>query len=235
MFENILFVIPARGGSKGVPKKNIKLFLGKPLIHYSIEYARLFVQDSNICVSTDDEEIIACVRQIGIDVPFVRPDNLATDTSDTFNVLKHALNYYLLNENRQFEGVVLLQPTSPMRERKHLEEAMNLWNTETEMVVSVSVSESSPYFTLFEEDNNGFLKVCMGDGSLTRRQDAPTIYEYNGSIYIIKSDILQLKNSFKEITKKVKYVMDCYYSIDIDTIDDWKYAEYKYAKINEKY
>jgi CMP-N,N'-diacetyllegionaminic acid synthase len=235
MFENILFIIPARGGSKGVPKKNVKLFLGKPLIHYSIEYARLFVPDSNICVSTDDDEIIACIRQIGIDVPFIRPNNLATDTSDTFSVLQHALNHYLLNENRQFEGVVLLQPTSPMRERKHLEEAIKLWNKETEMVVSVSEAESSPYFTLFEEDNNGFLKICMGDGSFTRRQDAPTIYEYNGSIYIIRSDILQLKNSFKEITKKIKYVMDCHYSIDIDTIDDWNYAEYKYAKINEKY
>lgn len=230
MFKNTLFIIPARGGSKGVPKKNIKLFLGKPLIHYSIEYARLFVPDSNICVSTDDDKIITCVKEIGLDVPFIRPDNLATDTSDTFSVLKHALKHYFVNENRQFEAVVLLQPTSPIRERKHLEEAIQLWHKETEMVVSVCETESSPYFTLFEEDKNGFLKICMGDGSFTRRQDTPTIYEYNGSIYVINASILEEKDAFKEITKRVKYVMDSYYSIDIDTIDDWDYAEYKYAK-----
>ena len=144
--------------------------------------------------------------------------------------MKHALKHYFVNENRQFEAVVLLQPTSPIRERKHLEEAIQLWHKETEMVVSVCETESSPYFTLFEEDKNGFLKICMGDGSFTRRQDTPTIYEYNGSIYVINASILEEKDAFKEITKRVKYVMDSYYSIDIDTIDDWDYAEYKYAK-----
>lgn len=235
MFENTLFIIPARGGSKGLPKKNTKPFLGKPLIHYSIEYARLFVPDENICLTTDDENIIACANEIGLDVPFLRPDYLATDTADTFSVLKHAFQYYMNMHPDKFKLVVLLQPTSPLREKYHFEEAIKLYNDEIEMVVSVCETKSNPYITLFEEDIDGFLKICKGDGRYTRRQDVPITYEYNGSIYIINSTVLHTKTAFKEITQKVKYVMDDYFAVDIDTPDDWNYAEFKYSKRNEKH
>lgn len=230
MFDNLLFIIPARGGSKGIPKKNIKLFLGKPLIQYSIEFARNFVSDNNICLTTDDEEIIKCAKKLHLEVPFVRPDILATDTADTFGVLKHAYSFFKNHRNKQFEAIVLLQPTSPLRETKHLEEAINLYNSDIELVVSVCESPSSPYFSMFEEEEDGFLKICKGKGIYTRRQDAPKTYEYNGSIYIINKVAIETKNSFKELTKKVKYLMDNYYDTDIDTLEDWNYAEYKYLK-----
>jgi len=230
MFENVLFIIPARGGSKGLPKKNIRPFLGKSLIHYSIEYARLFVSDENICLTTDDEDIVACANEIGLQVPFMRPAYLASDTSDTFSVLKHAFDYYSKKDQSKFKIVVLLQPTSPLREKCHLEEAITLYNENIEMVVSVCETKSSPYFTLFEEDAEGLLKICKGDGSFARRQDVPVTYEFNGSIYIINPNVLITKTAFNQITKKVKYVMDDYFAIDIDTIDDWNYAEFKYSK-----
>lgn len=226
MFENTLFIIPARGGSKGLPKKNIKLFLGKPLIHYSIEYARLFVPDENICLTTDDESIVNCAKEIGLEVPFLRPPNLATDTADTFSVLQHAFQYYSDKYQNKFELIVLLQPTSPIREKFHFEEAVNLYNSTVDMVVSVCKAKSNPYFTLFEEDANGLLTVCKGNNSYSRRQDTPTVYEYNGSIYIINPNVLITKTAFSEINNKIKYLMDDYFSVDLDTINDWKFAEY---------
>jgi N-acylneuraminate cytidylyltransferase len=229
MFQNTLFIIPARGGSKGIPNKNIKPFLGKPLIHYSIEYARQFVSDEFICLSTDDDQIIDCASAIGLAVPFVRPAHLASDTADTFGVLKHALAHYWSKGFRP-DAIVLLQPTSPIRAYQHLEEAMALYNPSIEMVVSACQAHSSPYFNLFEENSAGFLEISKGGGAFARRQDAPVVYEYNGSIYIINSTVFEEKKSFGEVTKKVKYLMDNYYALDIDTPEDWDYAEYKYGQ-----
>lgn len=235
MCEDLLFIIPARGGSKGLPKKNVKLFLGKPLIHYSIEYARQFTSDENICLTTDDNCIVLCANEIGLEVSFLRPDYLSDDNAETFSVLQHAFKYYSEKYPNKYKAVVLLQPTSPMREKYHFEEALKLYNNKVEMVVSVCETKSNPYITLFEEDTDGFLKICKGDGIYTRRQDAPITYEYNGSIYIINSTVFDTKTAFKEITQKVKYVMDDYFAVDIDTLDDWNYAEFKYSKKNEKY
>ena len=229
MLQDILFVIPARGGSKGIPNKNIKLFLGKPLLHYSIEYARLFAKDEHICLSTDDEKIIDCAKQIGLEVPFIRPAHLATDTADSFGVIKHCIDFYA-SKGIYFSAIVLLQPTSPMREARHLTEALALYNDQIEMVVSACKAHSSPYFNLFEENQAGFLEISKGNGQYTRRQDAPMVYEYNGSIYVINPSIFSSKQSFKDVTKKLKYVMDDYYAVDIDTMADWHYAEYKYGR-----
>jgi CMP-N,N'-diacetyllegionaminic acid synthase len=230
MYDNVLFVIPARGGSKGLPGKNIKPLLGKPLIHYSIDYARLFVSDRNICLSTDDIEVVNCAKEIGLEVEFLRPYHLSSDTADTFGVLKHAFDFKRIS-NPEIDTIVLLQPTSPFREKFHFEEAFKIYNDKIEMVVSVCQTKSNPYFTLFEEDEEGILKICKGDGRFSRRQDAPPVFEYNGSIYIINKNTLIKKNFFGEIQNKVKYLMDEKYSVDIDTIDDWNFAEYTFSKI----
>ncbi len=230
LFNGVLFVIPARGGSKGIPNKNIKDFLGKPLIYHSIEYARNFVSDEFICLSSDDNKIIKSAEQIGLNVPFVRPEKLATDFADSFSVLKHAVDFYENNRNMDIKAVVLLQPTSPIREFLHLEEAMKLYNSNTEMVVSVCESKNNPYYSIFEEDNSGFLHISKGDGSYTRRQDVPKTYEYNGSIYIINAEIFKVRSSFKDVQKKIKYVMPEKYNIDLDTLEDWNYAEYRFTR-----
>lgn len=220
-----LFVIPARGGSKGIPGKNTRPLGGKPLIHYSIEFARLFAADEDICVSTDSDSIGQSAKNINYHLPFIRPAHLAMDTAGSYEVLQHAEAFYRDN-GREYDAVVLLQPTSPFREKAHLEEALKLYSDDVDMVVSVQVSAANPYYNLFEEDAGGFLHVSKGDGGFTRRQDVPEVYAYNGSIYIINARSLRSNNSFAAFDRIIKYVMSDEYSIDLDTPADWNYAEF---------
>ncbi len=220
---NVLVIIPARGGSKGIPRKNIKLFNGKPLIYYSIDCARAICEDMDICVSTDDDEIISVVEDYGLKVPFKRPSELATDTAGTYEVLLHALDYYE-KHGRHYDIVVLLQNTSPFRSAKQVKEALSLYNDKIDMVVSVKESAANPYYCVFEEDLNGYLHVCKGDGNIFRRQDAPKVYEYNGAIYIMNALTLKTTHMHK-MKKRVKYVMDDLSSFDLDTMWEWQIAE----------
>ena len=219
----ILVIIPARGGSKGIPHKNIKPLNGKPLIHYTIDEARQIVNDEDICVSTDDFEIIKCVENYGLKVPFVRPSELATDTAGTYEVLLHALDFYE-KQGRHYEAVLLLQNTSPFRKAEQIKEALALYNDNVDMVVSVKECAANPYYCVFEEDNNGYLHVCKGDGNIFRRQDAPKVYEYNGAIYIMNAEKLKTTHMHK-MQKRVKFVMDDLSSFDLDTMWDWQMAE----------
>jgi N-acylneuraminate cytidylyltransferase len=118
-----LVIIPARGGSKRVPKKNIKLLDGKPLIYYTINAAREIFLDENICVSTDSEEVKEVVEQINLNVPFIRPDYLATDTSGSYEMILHAVEFYEAQGN-VYDVVILLQPTSPFRSAKHIKKSI---------------------------------------------------------------------------------------------------------------
>ena len=219
----ILVVIPARGGSKGIPRKNIKPFAGKPLIYYTIDTARAIVPDEDICVSTDDDEIIQVVEDYGLNVPFKRPAELATDTAGTYEVLIHAIDYYE-KQGKQFDVVLLLQNTSPFRTVEHVKEALALYNPEVDMVVSVKECLANPYYCVFEENQEGYLHICKGDGTIYRRQDAPKVYEYNGAVYVINVDSLK-KQHMHQFSKRVKYVMDERSSFDLDTMNDWMIAE----------
>lgn len=219
----ILVIIPARGGSKGIPHKNIKPLAGKPLIHYTIDVARQIVADEDICVSTDDSEIIQCVEEYGLKVPFVRPEELATDTAGTYEVLLHALNFYE-QQGKQFDIVLLLQNTSPFRTANQVKEALALYQSDIDMVVSVKECSANPYYCVFEENQDGYLKICKGDGNITRRQDAPKVYEYNGAIYAINPQSLK-QMPLNKFSRRIKYVMDEQSSLDLDTMNDWKMAE----------
>lgn len=219
----ILVIIPARGGSKGIPHKNIKPLAGKPLIHYTIDVARQIVTNEDICVSSDDPEIIQCVEDYGLKVPFVRPSELATDTAGTYEVLLHALNYYE-QQGKTYDVVILLQNTSPFRTPEQVKEALALYNSNLDMVVSVKECSANPYYSVFEENTEGFLNICKGNGNITRRQDAPKVYEYNGAIYVINPKSLKEMPLYK-FTKRIKYVMDEKSSLDLDTMNDWHMAE----------
>ena len=219
----ILVIIPARGGSKGIPHKNIKPLAGKPLIHYTIDVARQIVADEDICVSTDDSEIIQCVEEYGLKVPFVRPAELATDTAGTYEVLLHALDFYE-QQGKQFDVVLLLQNTSPFRTANQVKEALALYQSDIDMVVSVKECSANPYYCVFEENQDGYLKICKGDGNITRRQDAPKVYEYNGAIYAINPQSLK-QMPLNKFSRRIKYVMDEQSSLDLDTMNDWKIAE----------
>lgn len=219
----ILVVIPARGGSKGIPRKNIKPFAGKPLIYYTIDTARAIVPDEDICVSTDDDEIIQVVEDYGLKVPFKRPDELATDTAGTYEVLLHAIDFYE-KQGKHYDVVLLLQNTSPFRTAEHVKEALALYTPEVDMVVSVKECAANPYYCVFEESQEGYLHVCKGNGTIYRRQDAPKVYEYNGAVYVINTNSLK-KQHMHQFSKRVKYVMDDRSSFDLDTMNDWIIAE----------
>ncbi len=219
----ILTVIPARGGSKGIPHKNIKRLNGKPLIYYTIDCARAICNDEDICVSTDDAEIISVVEQYGLKVPFVRPAELASDTAGTYEVLLHALDFYE-KQGRHYDVVLLLQNTSPFRSSLHVKEALELYKPEVDMVVSVKEASSNPYYNCFEENDKGFLQISKGDGLYTRRQDVPKAYEYNGAIYVINPESLK-KMPLGKFSKRIKYVMDDIHSVDLDNMIDWIFAE----------
>jgi CMP-N,N'-diacetyllegionaminic acid synthase len=219
----ILIVIPARGGSKGVHRKNIKLLAEKPLIQYTIQASQKMFQNQQICVSTDSLEIKEVVESLGLKVPFLRPESLATDTASTYEVLEHAIEYYE-SQGYYADVLVLLQATSPFRTDKHIYEALQLFDKDCEMVVSVKETKANPYYLLKEENDEGWL-FSSKKGSFTRRQDCPKVYELNGAIYIINVKALKEKKSLTDFVRIKKYVMDEKSSHDIDSDFDWKIAE----------
>lgn len=218
----MLILIPARGGSKGVPGKNIKELGGKPLIQYTIDAAREIVPNKQIVISTDSVQIKAVVENLGLEVPFLRPAELATDIAGTYEVLLHALKFYE-QDNPSPEKIILLQPTSPFRNATHIQEALEIYHQGLDMVVSVKETASNPYYTLMEENRLGYLEKSK-EGDFTRRQDCPKVWELNGAVYIINA--ISLKSAPPHKFKKVKkYVMDERSSLDIDTNIDWLIAE----------
>lgn len=225
---NFLYLIPARGGSKGLPRKNIKPLGGRPLIEYSIEIARKFSTDDHICVSTDSQEIASIVENAGLKVPFLRPPTLSDDTANSRDVILHALDYQMNHYAIHYDAVVLLQPTSPFRKEGHLQEMIKSYSNEIDMVVSVRESHENPYFSLYEENNDGFLRVSK-PSNITRRQDAPKVFEFNGSVYIINAESIR-KKIIGEFDHIKKFVMDDIHSLDIDTEFDWHVAEMIFDK-----
>lgn len=217
-----LIIIPARGGSKGVPGKNIKLLNGKPLIQYTIEAALEVTDRENIVVSTDCAKIKIVAENLGINVPSLRPKELASDTAGTYEVLLYELAQ-LEKKDKNYAYLILLQATSPFRTGQQIREALEIFNEDLEMVVSVKATKANPYFTLKEEDENGYL-VPSKKTTSNRRQDVPKVWELNGAIYIINTKTLK-KMPLVNFTKVGKYVMDEITSLDIDTEMDWKISE----------
>lgn len=218
--DNILVVIPARGGSKGLPGKNIKDLCGKPLIAYSIDVARSITLDENICVSTDEQKIIDAVENYGLHVPFVRPAEYATDTATTNDVLLHAIDFYE-KQGKTFDKLVLLQPTSPLRTIIETKEAISLYSDNIDMVMSVIKSHAPA--VLCNDNEEGFVELVYNKKA-GGRQAIPTFYEFNGAIYVINIKALKEKG-LGGFNKRVKYVMQKESSVDIDDIYDFMLIE----------
>ncbi len=226
-----LVLIPARGGSKGIPGKNIKPLNGRPLIYYTLDAACAVASPEKICVSTDSDEIIRIVGEYGLGVAFKRPDYLATDKASSYDVIRHAIDFHEQN-GMNYDRVLLLQPTSPFRTESHIREALSLYQPGLDMVVSVKIARANPYFTLFEENNEGFL-IPSKPGNFLRRQACPAVYEYNGAIYIM--NVQSLKNGTPgSFSKMRKYVMTEEDSLDIDTNFDWIVAEVILSKRRDR-
>lgn len=216
----VLYLIPARGGSKGIPHKNIKLLNGKPLIQYSIEVARELAEDADICLSTDDLQIKDIAEGLGLKVPFLRPDYLASDSAGTSEVIVHALDFYS-QMGKEYDIVVLLQPTSPLRTVQNVKDCIALYTPEIDMITTVK--ESSVSAVLCRENTLGYLEQVIGDANV-RRQDAEKLYEYNGAVYVINAKAVKEKG-LGGFTKIRKCIMSEENSIDIDTMLDWKFVE----------
>lgn len=224
MDNSTLYIIPARGGSKGIPRKNIKRLGGKPLIHYSIEVARALAPDEMILVSTDDEEIAAVARQTGLPVDYMRPAHLATDTSGSREVILDAMDY-ADSKGIKYEKVCLLQPTSPLRTVADVKACLDLYTPRIDMVVSVVEASANPYYNCFETDPlTGYLHISKGDSLYVRRQDAPEAWQYSGAVYVINPESIRAME-LGAMPRRVGCPTDPTHCIDLDTPLDWAVAE----------
>lgn len=218
----IVAIIPARGGSKGIPRKNIKQLFGKPLIVWTIEHAKKSRYIGRITVSTEDKEIAEISKKYGAEV-IERPEELAKDETPTIDVIFHVLQV-IKAENFEPEIVVLLQPTSPLRNAQDIDNAIELFlKNDCESVVSVCEVEHSLYWSF--EIENRYLKPIFGGKYLNmRRQDLPKVYTPNGAIYVSTPEILRKYKSFY-CSKTIPYIMPPERSVDIDNEIDFMLAE----------
>jgi len=221
---NSIIIIPARKGSKGLPNKNITQLNGKPLISYSIEYAQKIKKSNDIiCVSSDDERVEKIVKKYPMVEFLIRPKILAKDNTSMESVLKHLIDKYE-KENLFFDSIVLLQPTSPIRKIKDFKLISKKFNNKVDMVVSVKKANENPYYSLFEENKDGYLFKSKSS-KITRRQDAPDVYCLNGSFFMINVNSLK-KESIFNFSKILKVEMPIERSIDIDTKYDLDYLNF---------
>lgn len=221
--KKILCVIPARGGSKGLPNKNVKNLLGKPLISYSIEHAQASKYIDRVIVSTEDDEIAATALKWGAEVPFLRPKHLASDEASTIDVLLHAIEW-AEGISYQFEVLVLLHVTTPLRSVQDVDRSIELLvDAQADSVFSVTEAHRNPYFNMIEVDAEGRPHLVK-QGSFTTRQSAPPVYDMNSSIYVWWKNILK-DRKITLLPESRIYLMPKDRSVDIDDMLDFKIAE----------
>ncbi len=231
----ILAIIPARGGSKGIRKKNIQKLLGKPLISYTITAAKNTKSINKIIVSTDDNEIKKISENIGAEVPFLRPKQISKDTSSTIEVIKHALKFLEETQSYKPDIIVLLQPTSPLRTSQLITKTINtLKKSKATSVITVSKITKHPYASFWLK--NDFLKPFKENSTkYSRRQDFPDLFFPTGAVYSFWYDTLKKFNSI--YGPKIKPIIVDDDNIDIDTLQDLFFTEMilknwkKYRKI----
>ena len=220
--------ICARGGSKGLPGKNIRLFAGKPLIVHTIQQALSCTLVDAVFVSTDDIVIADIARAAGATVPYVRPAELASDTAAKLPVIEHLVRH-LEQAGQRIARIVDLQPTSPLRETQDIMKAL-LACPDMPLTVSVRQAQDNPYFNMVERDADGDISLCKGSGK-TRRQDSPAVYALNGSIYVWRRAALaQAALGGLWSVKLGVMEMSDWKSVDIDDLSDFEYAEWLYYR-----
>lgn len=225
-----LGIIPARGGSKGIPKKNIMEIGGKPLIHYTINAAAGSEHLTDFIVSTEDEEIAGLSRDEGAKVPFVRPAELATDTASSLEVVEHALDSY--DPDGFFTHVLLLQPTTPLRKSEDIDGAIEIarrWDSES-VVSFCEIGSHHPYYMYFVEEPEAEDHPCRVKQAFDypvgmRRQEFPKAAYRNGALYLTRTDHFRRERSF--VSERITpYFMPVARSVNIDEMDDVACAEY---------
>lgn len=212
----------ARGGSKGITRKNIKLLAGKPLIHYTITEAKKSKYLSYIVVSTEDVEITNLVEKYGVDV-VKRPDELSADDTPTSHVVQHVIKFLQEKENQNFNIIVILQPTSPLRLVSDIDGAIEMFmKKKCDSVVTVSEVQHPPHWMYTIERD--VLVPIIKEKNILRRQDAPKIFQLNGAVFVTSKEYL-FKNNLIFSGETRPYIMPIERSVDIDSPLDLKLAE----------
>lgn len=228
MYKNKTFlgIIPARGGSKGLPGKNIKELCGKPLIAWSIESGLKSKYLDEVMVTTDSKDIANIAKQYCASVPFLRPDVLANDTATSFDAIKHTIEFYKNEMKKEFDYIVLLEPTSPLREARDIDIAIEqLFNSNADSIVGICKTEDqNPAFLVFKNEKDFISGYENHDMKVLRRQDIKDVYFFEGTIYISKTDVLLNKKTFYH-ENTIGYVVPKYKSLEIDDIDDFIMVE----------
>lgn len=240
VMANVVAIIPARGGSKGLPGKNTLPLLGKPVLAYTAEAAHGAKTLSRIILSTDSEEIAQVGRECGVEVLFLRPCNLSTDTAHPTEVLEHALSYLEETESYYADVVVTLQPTSPLRKSIDIDSTVDLLLSQAELDSVITVEEVHiPPFWMFREQE-GLLKPFVNDGanySLLRRQDLEQVYQQNGAVYATRRWLLRNQKIIFSAYDggNTGYIsMDSISSLQIDTPSDFQIIEAVLREQTEK-
>lgn len=224
MFEEkkILALITARGGSKGIPGKNIKPLAGKPLLAWTIEAAQGSKYIDRAIISSDSEEIIRVAKEYGCEAPFVRPAELASDETSSMDVVMHALD----TVGERYDYILLLQPTSPFRGSSDIDSAVEFaFSRGAKILVSVAKLKKHPMFMFRIADGCLVPLIENKSGVQLRRQEMPSVFEHNGAIYFSEVAALRASKSFN-VPGVVPFVMEGLANLDIDTPDDWSYAEF---------
>lgn len=219
--RSFLAIVPARGGSKRLKRKNILNFNGKPLINWTIEAGLKSKNIDEIVITTDNEEIKQISNVVGVNI-INRPDILATDTASSFDVVKHVLD----NVSKKYDFIILLQPTSPLRTYYHIDDAVDLLiQKDADAVVSVSKMDHNPLWSNTLPKDKSMKNFISKELDNIRSQDLEPYYQLNGAIYICKTDILLKEKKFMFDDNIFAYEMDKKSSIDIDDEMDFKIAE----------
>lgn len=225
-----LCVISARGGSRGLPGKNIRPLLGKPMIVWSIEQALATPGIDRVVVSTDSDEIAKVAREAGAETPFVRPDYLSTSEAGKFDVFKHALAACEKHYDEEYEFYLDLDCTSPLRDVSDIsaciEQFRNRRGKGVDGVFSICTARKNPYFNLLEPDDTGALKICKKlPSTIVRRQDAPPVYEHVASIYVFSPEYIRTASYLLDGHTE-GYDIGSEKSLDVDSDFDFLLIEY---------
>ncbi len=229
----VLGVVPARGGSKGVPGKNIRPLSGKPLLQYTAEAARGSRLLSRVILSTDNEEIAKVGVECGLEVPFLRPPQLAADDTPMLPVVQHAVSS-MEDQGEFFDAVCLLQPTNPFRRSEDIDACIRLLelsDADAAVTVLPVPEEHNPHWVYFA-DESGLLRLSTGEASpITRRQELPPAYHREGSVYVTRRDVLMKENSLYG-RRLVGHCIEQESSVNIDRPSDWVRAEELLARVH---
>lgn len=219
-------IVPARGGSKSIPRKNIKLLAGRPLLWYSAEAARGARRLARTILSTEDEEIARIGRECGLEVPFLRPPDLARDDTPILPVIRHAVRT-LESAGETMDAICLLQPTSPLRRSADIDACIHLLETSGADAVATMKpvpAEYNPHWVYFRE-HGGDMRLCTGeDAPIPRRQDLPPAFHRDGAVYVTRRDVVMCQDSLYG-RRLLGYELDTTAGVNLDELDDWTRAE----------